>query len=334
MKAWVLNRPGPVESHPLILDELPTPKPGRGEVLIKISACGVCHTDLHTVEGEIIPPAYPITPGHQVVGRVAEAGDGVSAIKSGDRVGVAWLFGACGVCPHCASGRENLCDKAVFTGFHKNGGYAEYMTAPETSAFHLPERFDDIHAAPLLCAGIIGYRALKVCGIRRGGRLGLFGFGASAHLTIQAAIGMGAEVYAFSRSDDHRQHALELGAVWAGSAQDTPSAPLDAAISFAPSGALVPLALEKLAKGGTLALAGIYLDAIPAMDYEKHIFHEKVLRSVTAFTREDAREFLQLADTANIKTDVEEYRFEEANEALLRLKESRIKGAAVLRISE
>jgi len=332
MKAWVLNTPGPVENGPLALEELPVPKPADREVLIKISTCGVCHTDLHTAEGEIVPPAYPVIPGHQVVGRVAETGSRVTRLKPGDRVGVAWLFSACGTCAHCASGNENLCDAAQFTGFHKNGGYAEYMTAPEGSAFMLPEKFDDLHAAPLLCAGIIGFRALKLCGIKPGGRLGLFGFGASAHIAIQSAIGMGAEVYAFSRSDEHRAHARELGAVWAGSAVDRPPAPLNAAISFAPSGALAPLAMEKLAKGGTLALAGIYMDTIPAMDYEKHLFNEKCLRSVTAFTREDARQFLRLAGRTDIRTDVEEYSFEEANEVLKRLKESHIKGAAVLRI--
>lgn len=332
MKAWLLEKHAPVEQAPLKLREVPVPAPKNDELLLEVTACGVCHTDLHTVEGEIRPDRLPVIIGHQVVGRVVENGASASRFKIGERAGVPWLHRTCGSCRHCAAGLENLCESGRFTGFHVNGGYAQYMTAPEDFAYRIPDAFDDLHAAPLLCAGIIGYRALRLSGIKPGGRLGLFGFGASAHLAIQIAASEGADVYVFSRSEDHRRHAMELGAAWTGRADETPPEPLTAAISFAPAGSLVPVALEKLEKGATLALAGIYVDKIPPLDYEKHLFHEKILRSVTASTREDARELLKAAAAVPVKTDIEVFGFEQANELLVRLKESRVKGAAVLDI--
>lgn len=330
MKAWVLHKPGPLEENPLKLERLKMPVPLPGEVLIEVTACGVCHTDLHTVEGDIATPVLPIVPGHQVVGRVVEAGTGTKAFKVGDRVGVAWLFGTCGECAYCRRGDENLCANARFTGLHRNGGYAEYLMARIEFVFKIPKAFDDAHAAPLLCAGIIGYRALKASGVVAGQRVGLFGFGASAHITLQVAAHQGVEVYAFSRSAEHRRHALVLGATWAGTVEEAAPALLDGAISFAPAGAVIPAAMEKLNKGGTLALAGIYVDTIPAMDYEKHLFHEKKIRSVTAFTREDAAGLLRVASRVPVKTDVEIFAFKDAPLALKLLKESKINGAAVL----
>ncbi|MBI5638564.1 MAG: zinc-dependent alcohol dehydrogenase family protein [Nitrospinae bacterium] len=330
MKAWVLRKPGPLEGNPLKLERLKLPVPLPGEVLIEVTACGVCRTDLHTVEGEIAAPVLPIGPGHQVVGRVVEAGTGTKTFKVGDRVGVAWLFATCGECAYCRRGNENLCAHARFTGLHRNGGYAEYMVARIEYVYKIPKSFDDAHAAPLLCAGIIGYRALKASGVKAGQRLGLFGFGASAHITLQVAAHQGAEVYVFSRSAEHRRHALALGATWAGTAEETAPAPLDGAISFTPAGAIIPAAMEKLDKGGTLALAGIYVDDIPAMDYEKHLFHEKKICSVTAFTREDAAGLLRAASRVPVKTDVEIFPFKDAPLALKKLKEGKINGAAVL----
>ncbi len=325
-----MRKPGPLEGNPLKLERLKLPVPLPGEVLIEVAACGVCHTDLHTVEGEIATPVLPIVPGHQVVGRVVETGTATKSFKVGDRVGVAWLFGTCGECAYCRRGNENLCSEARFTGLDRNGGYAEYMVARIEFVFKIPKSFDDIHAAPLLCAGIIGYRALKASGVKAGQRLGLFGFGASAHITLQIAAHQGVEVYAFSRSDEHRRHAVALGARWAGMLDETAPAPLDGAISFAPSGAVIPAAMEKLDKGGTLALAGIYVDTIPAMNYQKHLFNEKKLRSVTAFTREDAAGLLRAASRAPVKTDIEVFSFKDAPLALKKLKESVVKGAAVL----
>ncbi len=325
-----MRKPGPLEGTPLKLERLKLPVPLPGEVLIEVAACGVCHTDLHTVEGEIATPVLPIVPGHQVVGRVVETGTATKSFKVGDRVGVAWLFGTCGECAYCRRGNENLCSEARFTGLDRNGGYAEYMVARIEFVFKIPKSFDDIHAAPLLCAGIIGYRALKASGVKAGQRLGLFGFGASAHITLQIAAHQGVEVYAFSRSDEHRRHAVALGARWAGMLDETAPAPLDGAISFAPSGAVIPAAMEKLDKGGTLALAGIYVDTIPAMNYQKHLFNEKKLRSVTAFTREDAAGLLRAASRAPVKTDIEVFSFKDAPLALKKLKESVVKGAAVL----
>jgi len=334
MKAWVLEKTAPAEEHPLTLDTINVPDPGPDDLLIEVSACGICHTDLHTVEGELDLPQLPIIPGHQVVGKIVGNGANVKNAAIGERVGVPWLNWTCGECRYCKAGLENLCTGARFTGFHENGGYAEYMVAPAEFVYPIPKEFDDVHAAPLLCAGIIGYRALRLSGIfaKAGGTLGLFGFGASAHIAIQIAVNEGARAFVFTRSAEHRKHAKNLGAVWAGSADDTPPEPLSAAISFAPAGSLIPKAMEKLDKGATLALAGIYVDEVPKMDYQKHIFNEKQLRSVTASTREDARGLLEAAAKVPVKTDVTVYPFDKANEALCDLKASRINGAAVLKI--
>jgi propanol-preferring alcohol dehydrogenase len=332
MKAWVLTKTAPLEEGTLELAEIETPSPADGEILIEVSTCGICRTDLHTIEGEIETPVLPIIPGHQAVGRVIETGRGVTKIKLGERVGVPWLHYACGKCAYCLDGLENLCDEPCFTGLHVNGGYAEFMTAHVDFVYPLPDSFDDVHSSPLLCAGIIGYRALRLAGLKRGAALGMFGFGASAHLALQVAVYEGAEVYVFTRSEKHREHALELGAAWAGSADDAPPKLLASAVSFAPAGSIIPKAMERLDKGGTLALAGIYVDDVPRMNYEKHLFHEKHIRSVTAFTRTDAASFLKVADEAGLRTDVKVYRFGSAIEALEDLKHSRINGAAVLKI--
>ncbi|MDH5543176.1 MAG: zinc-dependent alcohol dehydrogenase family protein [Nitrospinota bacterium] len=332
MKAWLIEETAPAEEKKLALREVEKPEPGKGEVQIKISACGVCHTDLHAVEGELPLPTLPIIPGHQVVGKVSGNGESAKRFKPGERVGIAWLRSACGKCGYCRSGLENLCDSISFTGFHSNGGYAEYITAPEDFVYPLPDHFDDLHAAPLLCAGIIGYRALRLSEIKSGETLGIFGFGASAHIAIQIAIHRGANVYVFTRSKEHREHAMKLGAVWAGSADDPSPALLSAAISFAPAGSLIPKAMEKLDKGGTLALAGVYVDDVPRMDYEKHLFNEKRILSVTASTRSDGIELLRASAEIPVKTDIKPYPFERAPEALIDLKHSRINGAAVLRI--
>lgn len=330
MKAWVLRKPGPIEKDPLTFERLPIPEPLPGEVLIDVTACGVCHTDLHTVEGDIPLPVLPVVPGHQVVGRVVETGTGTKSFKMGDRVGMPWLYGSCGVCPYCKRGAENLCVNARFTGLHCNGGYAEYLLARVEYLYKIPKMFDDLHAAPLLCAGVIGYRALRASGVKRGGRLGLFGFGASAHITLQVAANMGMETCVFSRSREHRAHALELGAKWAGGYEDAPGVLLDGAITFSPAGAVIPPAMERLDKGGILAVAGIYLDKVPALDYGKQLFNEKSIRSVTAFTRDDAAALLKEAAKAHVKTDIEVFPFENAPDALKKLKAGAVKGAAVL----
>jgi len=330
MRAMQLKEPAPAGFSPLEEVRLPRPVPRPDEVLVKVTACGVCHTDLHTVEGDLQLPILPLIPGHQVVGRVEELGENIAHLKVGDRVGMAWLHRTCGSCRFCISGRENLCPEARFTGLHRNGGYAEFVCAPGRFVYHLPEGFGDIQAAPLLCAGIIGYRAFQLSGILAGGRLGLYGFGASAHVTIQLARHMGVEVFAFSRGADHRNLARDLGAVWTGQAPDRPPEKLDAAIIFAPAGDLVPAALEALDRGGTLVLGGIHMSPVPALDYERHLYYEKTLRSVTANTRQDGNEFLELAALIPVRTRVSTYSLAEANAALLDLKDGKIDGAAVL----
>jgi alcohol dehydrogenase, propanol-preferring len=333
MKAMVLRAFGDIRENPLVLSAIPRPEPGPGEVLIKINYCGVCHTDLHTVEGELPEVRLPIVPGHQVVGIVEEPGEGATRFKPGDRVGAAWLYSTCGHCRFCLSGRENLCETARFTGYHANGGYAEHIVVPERFAYPIPGVFRDEEAAPLLCAGIIGYRALKLSGLKPGGRLGLFGFGASAHVAIQVARHWGSDVYVFSRSEEHRALALKLGAAWAGRAEDEPSAKLESAIIFAPAGGLVPEALLKLDRGGTLALAGIFMSPIPELDYGKYIYQERTLRSVANATRKDGEELLQIAAQIPIRTTTQIFSLEEANRVLGLLKAGRISGAAVLRVS-
>ena len=329
----VLHRPAAVETRPLALENLPAPKAREGEVVLDVHVCGVCRTDLHIVEGELPRITDRIVPGHQVVGRVAEVGTGVSRFREGDRVGVAWLHQTCGGCPYCLDGRENLCRSPVFTGHHVDGGYAERTRAPAEFAYAIPDTFSDAEAAPLLCAGIIGYRALLRSGIRPGGRLGLYGFGASAHIAIQVARYWGCKVYVSTRGKEARQLALGRGADWAGEASMTPPEPLDAAILFAPAGELVPVALRALRPGGTLACAGIYLTDIPTLRYETDLFEERVLTSVTANTREDGVEFLRIAAEIPIRPETTPFQLEEANEALLALKRGEFSGAAVLNVA-
>jgi len=333
MKAMVLSQFGPVEEKPLKLQEVEQPVPGPGEILLKINYCGVCHTDLHTVEGELTGVNLPRIPGHQVVGTVEKIGEGVTLFQRHDRAGVAWLYSSCGRCRYCRSGRENLCKEARFTGYDVNGGYAEYMVVPENFAYELPEDFADEKAAPLLCAGIIGYRALRLSRIKPGEKLGLFGFGASAHITIQVARFWGCSVYVFSRSQEHRNHALQLGAKWVGSPEEIPPEKLDSAIVFAPAGEIARQALRVIDRGGTVALGGIYMTSIPPLDYQKELYFEKSLKSVANATRQDGVEFLKIASEIPVDADVQIYPLEKANEALLDIKQSRIKGTAVLKIS-
>lgn len=331
MRAMILERPRPVGEAPLHLNELRTPTPGPGEILVRIRCCGICHTDLHTVEGDLQLPKLPVVPGHQIVGIVDAVGSGTQIFKKGDRVGIPWLHSTDNQCDYCRRGLENLCDHAQFTGFHVNGGFADYTVVHENYAYRMPEVFSDENAAPLLCAGIIGYRSYRLSGIQPGQPLGLYGFGASAHLVLQFARHQGCEVYVFTRTPIHRDLAERLGAAWIGSAEDTPPHPLDASIIFAPAGALVPQALRVLRKAGTLTLAGITMSTIPPMDYSL-LYQERVIRSVANSTRQDAREFLQLAAEVPLQTDVELFDLEQANQALQALNKSEIKGAAVLRM--
>lgn len=329
MRAQVLDNAKPVEEDPLRLDEVAVPEPGPGEIRIRVGACGVCHTDLHIAEGEIPLPQLPLVPGHQVVGVVDKAGPGAGRFAAGARVGVAWLNRTCGRCAFCERGEENLCDRARFTGYHVDGGYAEFMLAPEEFVYPLPERFSDVEAAPLLCAGIIGYRALRLSGAQPGDRLSLFGFGASAHITLQIARYRGCEVFVFSRSEPHRRLARALGAAWAGQAGEKAPAPADRAILFAPAGRLIPLALAGLRKGGTLASAVIHLDVIPAMDYNL-IFGERIVRTVTASTRRDGEELLRDAAAAEVRLETETFPLADANRALGRIKAGTMQAAGVL----
>ena len=329
MKTILLEKPEPIERSPLKISELPRPIVESGQLLLRVRACGVCHTDLHTVEGDLIAPSYPIVPGHQVVGVVEELGDGVEGWDVGDRVGVPWLYRACGNCEHCIRGDENLCKQAQFTGFHVNGGYAEYIVADARYTLPLPEGLSDEATAPLLCAGIIGYRSLQKSDLQPGERLGLVGFGASAHLAIQIALHWGCEVYVFTRSEGHRQLARELGAVWVGGSEDRAPEALDRAILFAPVGDLVPVVLKKLRPGGTLAINAIHLSPIPEMEY-RLIYGERTLRSVANATYRDGVEFLQLANEIPVKVSTRTYALEDANQALSDLKNSRIDGAGVL----
>lgn len=329
MQAMQLSAVKPAEENPLTLVDAPAPQPAGRQTLIKVSVCGVCHTDLHTVEGDLELPRLPLIPGHQVVGQIEAVGDAVAERRVGDRVGVGWLNWTCGDCHYCRQGLENLCPHAHFTGLQADGGYARYMVVDERFAYPIPPAFDDIHAAPLLCAGIVGYRALRLSGVQPGDRLGLYGFGASAHLAIQVARHWDCSVYVFTRSQEHREHALELGAVWAGGAEDDPGVALDAAVSFAPAGWIIPLALGHLRPGGALAVNAIHTSPIPEMPY-RLIYGERTLRSVANFTRDDAHAFLQLAAAIPIQTEVTAYPLAEANRALQRLKASRLRGAAVL----
>lgn len=332
MLAQRFSTPKPAKEHPLNLEILPVPEPGPGQVRIRLTHCGVCHTDLHIAEGDIHPPHLPVTPGHQAVGEIDALGAGVAERHIGQRVGVPWLYAACGDCNFCKRGMENLCENAQFTGFHRDGGFAEYMLAEAAYTLPIPESIANREAAPLLCAGIIGYRSLHKADLQPGERLGLFGFGASAHLAIQVARHWGCEVYVFTRSEEHRRHALELEAAWAGGAEDAPPAPLDRAITFAPVGEIIPQALAKLRPGGTLAINAVHLSPIPEMPYDL-IYGERTLRSVANATYQDGVEFLNLAARIPIQPTTTLYPLAEANQALLDLKESKLNGEAVLAIS-
>jgi alcohol dehydrogenase, propanol-preferring len=322
MRAMVLDAPG----RPLRAAEVPDPEPGPGEVLLRVAACGVCRTDLHVVDGELLDPKLPLVLGHQVVATVVDCGE---RFRPGDRVGVPWLGWACGVCRYCRGGRENLCDRAVFTGYGRDGGYAELCAADERFCLPLPAEFTDLETAPLLCAGLIGYRSLRLAGDPE--RLGLYGFGASAHLVCQVARHEGRRVFAFTRADDAEAQAFarELGAEWAGDSRGPAPEELDAAIVFAPVGQLVPAALRAVAKGGTVVLGGIHMSDIPAIPYEL-LWGERVLRSVANLTRRDGEEFLSLAPRVPVRASVEPFPLERADEALRRLRDGALRGAAVL----
>jgi propanol-preferring alcohol dehydrogenase len=332
MKAMLLKRQAPIEENPLEEVELQIPEPCEEEILIRVLACGICHTDLHTVEGDIPLKKGPIIPGHQIVGIVAKCGPRVENLRVGDRVGVAWLHWACGKCKFCLRGEENLCENAKFTGYDVDGGYAEFTIAPAAFSYPLPSGFTHVEVAPLLCAGIIGFRALKLSEVKTGETLALYGFGASAHVTIQIALRRGCRVIVFSRSGEHRGLARKLGAFWSGTTEETPPVKPERAIIFAPAGRLVRHALEHIEKGGTVVLASIHMDPVPELDYEKHLYHEKKLRSVTASTREDGRELLSEAHGARVKTEIQMFRLRDANMALRLLKESKINGAGVLEV--
>lgn len=332
MQAMVLEVPGAVETSPLRLADVDTPMAGPGEIRLKVAVCGTCHTDLHIVEGELKSSKLPLIPGHQIVGVVDQVGAGVTRFKAGERVGVAWLRETCGTCEHCKSERENLCRQARFTGLSDDGGYAEYAKVKAEFAYRIPNGYADHAAAPLLCAGIVGYRALRLSRIQRGGRLGLFGFGASAHIVMQIARYWGCRIYVFTRTHAHRELAARLGATWVGGAQDNPPELLDSAIIFAPAGSLVPRALELLDRGGTLALAGIYMTPIPEMDYRRYLYQERCIVSVANATRQDGEELMSLASQVRIETHTEVFPLPQANRVLQLLKHSEIKASAVLRI--
>jgi propanol-preferring alcohol dehydrogenase len=335
MRAHTLAEIGPIESRPLQFGDLPTPAPGPGQVRLSVSVCGACHTDLDEIEGRL-PAALPIVPGHQIVGHADMLGPGVSGIAVGDRVGVAWFFSACGTCRFCHAGHENLCPWAQWTGKDANGGYAEWMVVPAESAYPLPERFSDVQAAPLLCAGVIGYRAFHLAELQDGETLALYGFGASAHIVIQVARHRcpGSRILVFTRGEAHRRLAMRLGADWAGTAGDAPPERPDKAIDFTPSGEIVRAALAGLQRGGRLVINAIRKTGpVPPLDYARHLWEEKEVKSVANVTRRDAREFLTLAAAIPIVPEVEEFPLDQANDVLIRLKAGQIKAAAVLRVA-
>jgi len=333
MKACVLHAPAAIETNPLEYADVATPQPKSGEVLVRTCACGVCRTDLHVIEGELPARKSPVIPGHQVVGVVQQHGEDARRFRIGDRVGIAWLHRTDGTCEYCRSGAENLCDNPVFTGYSVDGGYAEYVVAPEDFVYAIPEGFPDEQAAPLLCAGIIGFRSLRLSGIKAGGRLGFYGFGAAAHVAIQVARHWGVEVYASTRDARHQKLAMELGATWAGGTFDEPPKQLDAAIVFAPAGEIVPAALKALKKGGVLVLGGIHMSPIPSFSYDL-LYQERVIRSVANNTRKDGEDFLRVAAEIPIRTRVQIFPLSEANRALNALKNDAIPGAAVLRVGK
>ncbi len=330
MTAWRVREPGPIATRPVERVRVPVPEPGPGELLVAVRACGVCRTDLHVAEGDLQVHRPHVVPGHEVVGEVVALGAGAEGFRPGDRVGIPWLRHTCGRCHYCRRGRENLCPESRYTGWDADGGYAEYATVPAAYALRLPDGYSDTELAPLLCAGIIGYRALLRADLPEGGRLGIYGFGGSAHITAQVALAQGAEVHVMTRGAAARELALALGAASAQGAADRPPVPLDAAILFAPVGDLVLPALEALDRGGTLSIAGIHLSDIPVLNYQRHLFQERQLRSVTANTREDARAFLEFAGRHRIEVTTPEYPLERADAALADLAEGRIAGAAVL----
>lgn len=325
---------GPIESSPLSFETLADPVPAAGEVRIRVSCCAVCRTDLHIIESELPAAKLPVIPGHQVVGRVDKNGPGASRFQLGDRIGIAWLRHTCGVCRFCKTGRENLCINSRFTGYHADGGYAQYATVPEAFAYPIPESFDDIHAAPLLCAGIIGYRAMLRANPPQHGRLAIFGFGSSAHIILQIARHLGHQVYVVSRSPNHQKLAMELGATWCGDDAARMPSPVESAIVFAPSGKVVPPALACLDPGGTVSLAGIHMSPIPELDYDKFLYGERDIHPVTANTREDGQNLLSHAAAARVRPHVAKYPLADANRALQDLKSGRIDGTAVLMMDD
>jgi len=333
MRAWMVSEPRPISQSPLALVERPVPVPARGEVLVRVGACGVCRTDLHLAEGDLPPRRSGVVPGHEVVGEVIQLGEGSGRFRTGDRVGIPWLRHTCGACRWCRTGRENLCPESRYTGWDADGGYAEFAVVPEAFAYRIPTSFADEQAAPLLCAGVIGYRSLLRAQVPAGGRLGIYGFGASAHLTAQVAIAQGAEVHVLTRGQDARELALRLGAASVGGPLDRAPVPLDAAIIFAPAGELVPLALESLGPSGTLALAGIHMSKIPALDYQRHLFQERTIRTVTSNTRRDGEEFLVLAQRLGLQVTTTPVPFDRADLALRDLAAGRVRGAAVLSLT-
>lgn len=330
MRAMLIYERKPIEQSPLILEEIAVPEPGPGEVRVRVKACGVCRTDLHVAEGELPAVTIPIIPGHEIVGVVDKLGEGASRFALGDRIGVAWLRSTCGSCVFCSAGQENLCEASRFTGYHAHGGYADYALVPEAFAYPIPETYTDAEATPLLCAGIVSFHALRRSRIRPGGRLGLYGFGSSAHIIIQVARHWGCTVYVATRGKQHQALAEEMGAVWVGDARDPFPEKVDSSIIFAPAGDLVPVALESLRKGGTLALAGIYMTDIPPLNYEQHLFFERDVRSVTANTRQDVIDFLKEAAAIPIRPQVITFPLTEANTVLQRLKHDGLRGTGVL----
>ncbi|KQX62102.1 zinc-dependent alcohol dehydrogenase family protein [Angustibacter sp. Root456] len=330
MRAWVVERPGPIDGGPLADVDLPDPEPAPGEVRLQVTACGVCRTDLHLAEGDLAPRRPRTVPGHEIVGIVDARGLGAQRFELGERVGVAWLRSTCGRCRWCRSGAENLCPQARFTGWDADGGYAERAVVPEAYAYRLPKALDDAHAAPLLCSGIVGYRALRRASLPPGGRLGLYGFGGSAHVVLQVAVAQGATVHVLTRSQAAQRLALSLGAASVAGAFDQPPEPLDAAICFAPVGTLVPVALRALDRGGVLVVAGIHLTDVPPLVYERELFYEKQVRSVTANTRADGDELLRLAANLSLLPHVVERSLSQAQATLADLAADAYAGAAVL----
>jgi len=332
MVAMRLNQSGPIEQSPLACVDVPQPLPGPGEVRLRVRCCAICRTDLHVIEGDLPPVVRPITPGHQIVGIVDALGAGCKRLRVGMRVGAAWLRRTCGVCRLCTSGRENLCESSRYTGYHADGGFAEYAIVPEDYAYDIPAVYEDVEAAPLLCAGIIGYRAFKRCNLRPGGSLGIFGFGSSAHIILQIALRRGHGVYVVTRGENHQQLARRMGAAWAGPDAARLPVRLDAAIVFAPSGSVVPPALAALDAGGVAVLAGIHMTPIPSLDYQAHLYRERDIHPVMANTRRDGRELLAEAAAASVRAHTVVYPLPDANRALADMKAGRIEGTGVLTV--